>query len=83
MSTGSVFRLDRLQSAAKRGGRYSKIRVEDGSFVSEFRVSPEAAAEVMTAIETSLASFDAQKTPDLGGKAKTKDIGKALVDALS
>ena len=44
---------------------------------------PEAAAEVMAAIEALLASPDAPKTPDLGGKATTKEVGKALVDALS
>jgi tartrate dehydrogenase/decarboxylase/D-malate dehydrogenase len=38
---------------------------------------------VMTAIETLLADPGAPRTPDLGGRASTSDLGRALVDALA
>ena len=42
----------------------------------------DAAGEIVTAIETVLASKDAPKTPDLGGNARTADIAQALIAAL-
>lgn len=41
----------------------------------------EAASAVESAIETALTQTDCH-TPDLGGKAKTQDLGQAVVDAL-
>ena len=41
---------------------------------------PEAAAAVVKAIENVLQ--DGPKTPDLGGKASTADLGKAVADAI-
>ena len=40
-----------------------------------------AGAAVMKAIETVLA--EGPRTPDMGGKASTQDVGKAVADALS
>jgi tartrate dehydrogenase/decarboxylase/D-malate dehydrogenase len=42
---------------------------------------PDAAAAVMNGIERMLA--DGPRTPDLGGKAKTSELGKAIADAIS
>ncbi len=42
---------------------------------------PEAAAEIVAAIERVLKESDV-KTPDMGGKADTKALGQAIVDAL-
>jgi tartrate dehydrogenase/decarboxylase / D-malate dehydrogenase len=41
---------------------------------------PEAAAAVVKAIERVLQ--EGPKTPDLGGKANTADLGKAVAEAL-
>ncbi len=43
--------------------------------------SPEAARAVEKAIET-VVGGNGPRTPDLGGKASTQDIGKAIADAL-
>ena len=43
--------------------------------------APEAARAVERAIETALAN--GVKTPDLGGKASTVDVGKAVAEALA
>ena len=40
-----------------------------------------AAAAIVRAIEEVLKESDV-KTPDLGGKASTEDMGKAIADAL-
>ena len=53
-----------------------------GAMMLEHLGHPDAAHEVVGAIEALLASKDAPKTPDLGGNAKTKDIAEALVGAL-
>jgi tartrate dehydrogenase/decarboxylase / D-malate dehydrogenase len=42
---------------------------------------PEAAAHLMSAIERVLAT--GPRTADLGGEAKTTDVGQAIVDAIS
>jgi tartrate dehydrogenase/decarboxylase/D-malate dehydrogenase len=42
----------------------------------------DAAEEVVAAIEAVLASHGAPKTPDLGGRAKTKDMTEAILAAL-
>lgn len=43
---------------------------------------PEAAALIMTAIESVLGSPDAPRTPDLGGTASTADLGGAIAAAI-
>ena len=44
---------------------------------------PEVGAAIVKAIETVLdPKSGAPRTPDIGGKAKTVDIGKAIADAL-
>jgi tartrate dehydrogenase/decarboxylase/D-malate dehydrogenase len=55
-------------------------QVWSGAMMLEHLGHPEAAAAVMRAIETVLAN--GPHTPDLGGKASTQDLGKALADAI-
>ncbi len=43
---------------------------------------PEAAAAIVTAIETVLSEKGAPLTPDMGGKANTQDLGKAIAEAI-
>ncbi|MEY8037866.1 tartrate dehydrogenase [Saccharopolyspora cebuensis] len=43
---------------------------------------PEAATDVVRAIEQVLGDQSAPRTPDLGGGAGTEDLGKAIADAL-
>ncbi|WP_308197872.1 tartrate dehydrogenase [Saccharopolyspora soli] len=43
---------------------------------------PEAGADVVRAIEKVLADSTAPRTPDLGGKANTEDLGKAIAAAV-
>lgn len=43
----------------------------------------EAGTAVLSAMETVLSSTGAPLTPDLGGSAKTEDLGRAIVSALS
>jgi tartrate dehydrogenase/decarboxylase / D-malate dehydrogenase len=42
----------------------------------------EAAAAIMRAIETVLTRPDAPRTPDLGGRARTEDLARAIAEAL-
>jgi tartrate dehydrogenase/decarboxylase/D-malate dehydrogenase len=42
----------------------------------------QAAAAIMRAIEMVLARPDAPRTPDLGGRARTEDLARAIADAL-
>ena len=44
---------------------------------------PEAAAAIMEAIETVLSSGDAPLTPDLGGTASTKEVGRAIAEVVA
>jgi tartrate dehydrogenase/decarboxylase / D-malate dehydrogenase len=44
---------------------------------------PEAAAAIMHAIEQVLGDANSPRTPDLGGKAKTSDLGKAIAQAIA
>jgi tartrate dehydrogenase/decarboxylase/D-malate dehydrogenase len=49
----------------------------------EFLGHKDAHDAVLGAIEKVLAAGkDAPRTPDLGGTAKTADVGRAIVDAL-
>ncbi len=43
---------------------------------------PEAAAAIVSAIETVLSEKGAPLTPDMGGKANTQDLGKAIAEAV-
>ena len=52
-----------------------------GAMMLEHLGHPKAAADVLTAIET-ITADPALRTRDLGGKATTKDVTSALVDAL-
>jgi tartrate dehydrogenase/decarboxylase/D-malate dehydrogenase len=52
-----------------------------GAMMLEHLGCPEAAASIMGAIEGVLAS--GLRTPDMGGNATTKDLGRAIADALS
>ncbi|MBN1383012.1 MAG: tartrate dehydrogenase [Deltaproteobacteria bacterium] len=51
-----------------------------GAMMLEFLGYPEAAGAVLRAIETVLA--EGPRTPDVGGKATTGDVGKAVADIL-
>jgi tartrate dehydrogenase/decarboxylase/D-malate dehydrogenase len=43
---------------------------------------PQAAADILKAIETVLTNHESVHTPDLGGKAKTSDMGAAIAKAM-
>ena len=43
---------------------------------------PDAAAAVVAAIETVLGVRGGPRTPDIGGKATTIDLGRAIADAV-
>jgi tartrate dehydrogenase/decarboxylase / D-malate dehydrogenase len=53
-----------------------------GAMMLEHLGEAAGAADVVRAIETVLASPDAPRTPDLGGTARTADVGKAITAAL-
>jgi len=53
-----------------------------GAMLLEHLGESAAAADIVRAIETVLASPDAPRTPDLGGTARTADVGKAISAAL-
>ncbi len=53
-----------------------------GAMLLEHVGEADAAADVVRAIETVLASADAPRTPDLGGKAHTSDLGRAVAAAI-
>jgi tartrate dehydrogenase/decarboxylase/D-malate dehydrogenase len=55
-------------------------QVWSGAMMLEHLGHPEAAAAVMGAIETVLAN--GPHTPDLGGKASTQELGRALAEAI-
>jgi tartrate dehydrogenase/decarboxylase/D-malate dehydrogenase len=55
-------------------------QVWSGAMMLEHLGHAEAAAAVMAAIETVLA--EGPRTPDLGGRASTQDLGRALAEAI-
>ena len=55
-------------------------QIWSGAMMLDHLGCPEAAAAVVKAIENVL--LEGPKTPDLGGKASTADLGKAVVEAL-
>jgi len=56
-------------------------QIWSGAMMLEHLGHADAAAAVMKAIETVLAESPV-KTPDMGGKASTQELGKAIADAL-
>ena len=56
-------------------------QIWSGALMLEHLGHPDAAAAVMRGIEHMLA--DGPRTPDLGGKARTPELGKAIADAIS
>jgi tartrate dehydrogenase/decarboxylase/D-malate dehydrogenase len=66
---------------AGRGVANPIAQTWSGAMMLEHLGHPKAAADVMTAIET-ITADPASRTRDLGGKATTKDVTSALVDAL-
>ena len=57
-------------------------QIWSGAMMLDHLGEPEAAAQIVTAIETVLGNPDAPKTGDLGGTASTRDLGNAIVAAL-
>jgi tartrate dehydrogenase/decarboxylase/D-malate dehydrogenase len=58
-------------------------QIWSASMMLEHLGEPEAAAAIMTAIEQTLSSADCPRTPDMGGKATTADLGKAIADRVA
>jgi tartrate dehydrogenase/decarboxylase/D-malate dehydrogenase len=56
-------------------------QIWSGAMMLEHLGHPDAAAAVMRGIERALS--DGPRTPDLGGKAKTTELGKAIAGAIS
>ena len=56
-------------------------QIWSGAMMLEHLGHPDAAAAVMRGIERTLA--DGPRTPDLGGKAKTMELGKAVAGAIA
>ena len=57
-------------------------QIWSGAMMLDFLGHKEAGAAIVAAIERVLADKDAPRTPDLGGKATTADLGKAIAAAL-
>ncbi len=55
-------------------------QIWSGAMMLEHLGYPEAAAAVMQAIETVLA--EGPRTPDMGGKARTADVGRAIAEIV-
>jgi tartrate dehydrogenase/decarboxylase/D-malate dehydrogenase len=58
-------------------------QIWSASMMLEHLGEPEAAAAILRGIETVLGSNSAPKTPDLGGSARTADLGQAIADAIA
>ncbi len=57
-------------------------QIWSGALLLDHLGHPDAAAAVVRAIEAMLADASAPRTPDLGGKATTTDVGKAIAAAI-
>jgi tartrate dehydrogenase/decarboxylase/D-malate dehydrogenase len=57
-------------------------QIWSGGLMLEFLGYKAAGAAIVAAIERVLADPSAPRTPDLGGKAVTSDLGRAIADAL-
>lgn len=55
-------------------------QIWSGAMMLEHLGHPAAGAAILKAIETVL--VDGPRTPDIGGRASTEDVGKAIVDAV-
>lgn len=57
-------------------------QIWSGAMMLDHLGEPEAAAKIVSAIETVLGDADAPKTGDLGGDAKTVDLGEAIASRI-
>jgi len=57
-------------------------QIWSGAMMLEHLGEQEAADAVVKAIETVLSDKNAPLTPDMGGRATTQDLGKAIADAI-
>lgn len=57
-------------------------QIWSGAMMLEHLGEQEAADAIVKAIETVLSDKNAPLTPDMGGKATTQDLGKAIADAV-
>ena len=57
-------------------------QIWSGALMLEHLGHADAAKAVVSAIERVLADPKAPRTPDIGGRAKTEDLGKAIAEAL-
>jgi tartrate dehydrogenase/decarboxylase/D-malate dehydrogenase len=58
-------------------------QIWSASMMLEHLGEPEAAAAIFRGIETVLRSNGAPKTPDLGGSARTADLGRAIAETIA
>jgi len=58
-------------------------QIWSGALMLEHLGYGDAAAAIVRAIEATLADRSAPRTPDLGGKATTVELGKAIAAAIS
>jgi tartrate dehydrogenase/decarboxylase/D-malate dehydrogenase len=56
-------------------------QIWSGALMLDFLGYPDASKQVVAAIETVLA--DGPRTPDMGGKASTQDVGKAIAEVVA
>jgi tartrate dehydrogenase/decarboxylase / D-malate dehydrogenase len=57
-------------------------QIWSAALMLDFLGHPDAAREIVTAIERLLADPKAPRTPDIGGKSGTSDVGKAIATAI-
>ena len=57
-------------------------QIWSGAMLLDFLGHPEAARAVVAAIERVLADASAPRTPDIGGRATTAELGRAIAAAL-
>jgi tartrate dehydrogenase/decarboxylase / D-malate dehydrogenase len=57
-------------------------QIWSGAMMLDHLGHAEAGKAIVTAIERLLADRDAPKTPDIGGKATTAEVGKAIAEIL-
>ncbi len=57
-------------------------QIWSAALMLDFLRHPDAARDVVSAIERLLADPSAPRTGDIGGKARTTDVGKAIADLI-
>jgi tartrate dehydrogenase/decarboxylase/D-malate dehydrogenase len=57
-------------------------QIWSAAMMLDFLGHPDAGRAIVAAIERVLADPTAPHTPDIGGKASTRDVGKAIADAI-